>query len=121
MRLLFIDDDVITLQLMSKIATILGFQAIICSSAREGLLIAAKEQPALIFVDMQMNEMEGTDFIREARCRPEISQLPMLICSAGTDGQDEEKARQAGASGYLSKPLSMNKLQKVIEAFTSAL
>ncbi len=108
-----------TLQLMSKIASILGFHAILCSSAKEGLQLAAKEKPSVIFVDMQMNEMDGIEFVRKARCLPETSKLPVLICSAGTDGCDEEKARQAGANGYLSKPLSLHKLQKTIEALFS--
>jgi two-component system, cell cycle response regulator DivK len=118
-RLLFIDDDIMTLQLMSKIAGILGFQAILCSSAREGLQMAAQEKPALIFVDMQMGEMDGIEFVREARTQPELSKMPVLICSAGTGSNDEEKARQAGASGYLSKPLSLNKLLKTVENFSA--
>lgn len=119
-RLLFVDDDALTLQLMSKIASILGFQALVSSSAREGLQLAAKEKPSMIFVDMQMNDMDGLQFIREARRRPDLSDLPVLICSAGTSYNDEEKARQAGASGYLSKPLSLSKLMKTIQAFTTS-
>jgi len=116
-RLLFVDDDALTLQLMSKIASILGFQAITTSSAKEGLKLAAKEKPSLIFVDMQMDDMDGIQFVQEARCQPETSQLPMLICSAGTGNNDEEIAKEAGASGYLSKPLSLTKLLKTVEVY----
>lgn len=120
-RVLFVDDDVLSLQLMTKASSLLGFQAIISPSAHRGLLIAAEEKPALILVDMQMDEMDGVEFVRQIRQLPGISDLPILIYTASIERQEEERARLAGANGCLLKPLGLDELSKVVQRYTSRL
>ena len=118
-RILFIDDDVLILQLMSKISNLLGFQVITSTSPRNGLTLAAHENPSVIMVDMQMDEMDGPEFIRAVRTSPEIAHLPILVCSAGISHVDEEQARRAGADGFLQKPISLSQLTQVVQAYAS--
>lgn len=119
-RVLFIDDDVLVLQLMSKISTLLGFQIITSTSPRKGLALAAHENPSVIMVDMQMDEMDGPEFVRAVRHSPDIAHLPVLVCSAGVGYLDEEQARSAGADGFLQKPLSLNQITQVIQTYAAA-
>lgn len=119
-RVLFIDDDVLTLQLMSKVSSVLGFQAIISTSAQRGLSLAVREKPSLVLVDMQMDEMDGSEFVRQLRKLPGLSELPVLIYTVGTGGSDEERAKQAGANALLHKPLSLNDLSRVIQSYAAA-
>ena len=83
------------------------------------MLLAAQEQPAVIFVDMQMDEMEGTDFVREVRRSPEISHLPVLVCTVGSGKNDEERARQAGADGFVQRPFDLNQLSQAIKQYST--
>lgn len=116
-RILFVDDDVLALQLMTKVSSLLGYQAITSSSARGGLKLAAHENPSLILVDLQMEEMDGWEFVREVRRSPGIAHLPVLIFSAGTGSTDEEHARQVGANGFLQKPVSLSGLTQAVENY----
>lgn len=116
-RILFIDDDVLALQLMSKVTSLLGCQAIVSTSPENGLALATHDKPSLILVDMQMAEMDGTDFVRQVRQSPGISHLPVFIYSAGSGYSDEEKARQAGANGFLQKPLGLTALSQIINNY----
>ncbi len=116
-RILFIDDDVLALQLMSKVTSLLGYQAILSTSPRSGLDLAANEKPELIMVDMQMDEMDGPEFVQLVRQSPGIAHLPILIFSAGTGRSDEETARQAGANGFLQKPVGLNALSNAVQTF----
>lgn len=116
-RILLIDDDILSLQLMSKVTQMLGYQAITSSSAQNGLALARNEKPALIMVDMQMDDMDGSEFVRRLRRSPEIAHLPVLICSAGTGHADEEQARQAGADGFLLKPIGFERLSQVFHTY----
>ena len=115
---LFVDDDVLALQLMSKVIDLLGHRAIVSSSPKCGLELAAYEKPALILVDMNMIEMDGVEFVQRVRQTPGIAHLPVLIFSAGNGYSDEEIARKAGANGFLRKPVGMQELSKVIQTYT---
>ena len=118
-RILFIDDDVLTLQLMSRIAGLLGYQALVSYSAQDGLRLAAQEKPSMIIVDMQMSDMNGIEFVRRARQNPELTKLPLLICSADGNQQLEEKARREGATAYLTKPLGPDEMIRVVKQYSN--
>lgn len=118
-NILFVDDDVLALQLMSRVTDMLGYQAIISTSAEKGLAIAANERPDLIIVDMMMDEMSGPDFVRNVRRQPEIADLPVIIFSAGIGHSDEEQARRAGADGFLQKPVGLNDLFHAIQTYAA--
>ena len=115
---LFVDDDVLALQLMSKVIDLLGHRAIVSSSPLGGLALASYEKPELILVDMNMVEMDGVEFVQRVRCTPGISHLPVLIFSAGNGYSDEEVAKKAGANGFLRKPVGLQELSKVIQSYT---
>lgn len=116
-RILFVDNDVLALQLMEKASRLLGYQAIISSSARQALVLAEDERPSLILVDLQMEDMDGWEFVRQMRKSPGISHLPVLVFSAGTAFSDESLAREAGANGFLNKPLSLADLSQAVQNF----
>jgi CheY-like chemotaxis protein len=119
-RILFIDDDVLALQLMSKVTHLLGFQAILTTSPRSALEMVVDEKPQLVMVDMLMDEMDGAEFVSMLRQLPATANLPVLIYSAGAGWTDEELARKAGANGYLRKPVGLQELSKAIQAYMPA-
>jgi|GEM_PF-390947 len=116
-RIMFVDNDVLALQLMEKASRLLGYQAITSSSARQALVLAEDENPSLVFVDLQMDDMDGWEFIRQMRKSPGIAHLPVLVFSAGTAFSDEKLAREVGANGFLNKPVSLADLSKAVQNF----
>ncbi len=116
-RILFIDDDDMVLQIMSKAASLLGYNPILSSSPRQGLDLARSEKPDLIMVDMWMDEMDGTDFVRELRCLPPVENLPVVLFSAGRSVFDKDEALKAGANDFLQKPVCLDQLFQTIEAY----
>jgi len=116
-RILFIDDDVLALQLMSKVTSLLGYQAILSTSPRGALDLVASERPELVVVDMMLDEMDGPEFVREMRQMLHMENVPVVIYSAGTGHADEEVARDAGANGYLRKPVGLKELSLAIQKF----
>jgi CheY-like chemotaxis protein len=118
-RILFIDDDVLALQLMSKVTSLLGYQPMISTSPVSALQLLSRERPELIFVDMMMDEMDGPEFVRSLRSRKDAKDIPVLIYSAGSSYRDEETARAAGASGYLQKPIGLKELAQAVLKFAT--
>ncbi|HEY9076550.1 MAG TPA: response regulator [Anaerolineaceae bacterium] len=116
-KILFVDDDALTLQLMERLAGFLGHQALLTSSPENGLKIAEESQPDLILVDMLMQSMSGLVFVEKLRSLPALKSIPVLVLSAGTSWQDPELANKAGANGYLSKPLSIDDLETALKKY----
>ncbi len=114
-QILFIDDDVATLLLMEKAAKMLGHLAILSSSPGEAFNIAVQQQPDLILVDQQMQDMDGCNLIESLRQQAGLANIPVYLVSAYLSDADQERARQVGASGFLQKPVSLSSLAEIIQ------
>jgi CheY-like chemotaxis protein len=114
-RILFVDDDPMTLDMLSKIISLSGHQALTAVTAGKGLEIAATEQPDIILVDMNMPDMDGLAFLRALHQQPETAKIPALMLSASAELDVEEQVKEAGGQGYLAKPLNITKFLEIIE------
>ena len=113
-QILFIDDDIATLQLMQKAAEMLGHLAILSSSPDEAFSIVLQLRPDLIVVDQQMQDMDGCNLIESMRQQAGFDHIPVYLVSAFLSNEDEERARQVGASGILQKPVSLASLAQIV-------
>jgi two-component system, cell cycle response regulator DivK len=116
-RILFVDDDLMTLELMQKATQILGYESILSATGGEALKIVSAQRPELILVDINLQDMSGLFFVRKVRSLPDVSNVPIIVVSASNEIGKEEAVQQAGANGYLSKPLSLDKLSNVIKVY----
>jgi two-component system cell cycle response regulator DivK len=116
--ILFIDDDPITLNMLTKVAEFSGHRVITSVSAVEAIKVAASEKPDLIIVDMHMPDMDGLQVLRALRNQEETLNTPTLVLSAGAEVDVHERVRKAGGQAYLQKPLSLKKLLEVIGEYT---
>jgi len=62
-----------------------------------------------------MPEMDGIDFIKEARKSAATKFTPIIVLSGDSDGRKRDEARAAGASGWLQKPPQPNQLLYVVK------
>jgi CheY-like chemotaxis protein len=118
-RILFVDDDPITLKMLCKLAEMEGHETMTADSGTTALSTAAEMAPDLIIMDMMMPDMDGIAVIREMRAKPVTAPIPIVILSAGFELDAPEQVTAAGAQGYLSKPINVQELQDVIDKFTT--
>jgi CheY-like chemotaxis protein len=102
---------------MEKATQILGYESILSASGGEALKILSAQRPEMILVDINLQDMDGISFVRKARDLNEGSAIPIIVVSAGNEIGKEEVVRQAGANGYIGKPLSLDKLSNVIKVY----
>lgn len=69
---------------------------------------------SLVLTDIKMPRMDGLELVRRVRVELNETELPIVIISTKGEEQDIEKGLKLGASGYLSKPISMPKLRDVV-------
>jgi len=118
-KILFIDDDPNTLQLMVRVAKFLGNDPLTCNSPRAALALAAKEIPQLIMVDMQMRKMNGIQFIINLKKNELTRKIPTVLISAEKRPDEVAQAKKVGANGFFLKPLSIDEMTRIIQHFTN--
>lgn len=117
-RILFLGDDPLTLQLLDKASALLGHQAVVATNAQIALDMIAEECPDLILADLNMPGNGGLAFLKQVRSQ--YPHLPVLIVSAGMDEAEMEQVMAAGANGTIEKPLSIDKLADLIDQHIQA-
>ncbi len=116
-KILFIDDDTNTLSLMEKIAQILGHQAVTCPQASQAVNFVKTEGPDMVMVDVNMQELNGFDVVKQIRSNLPKNNLPILIVSASDPNIEQKLALNSGANGFIPKPLTIDGLSKAIDKF----
>ena len=71
----------------------------------------------LVLTDIRMPRMDGLEFIRKVRSELNERSLPIIIISTKGAEEDVQAGMDLGASGYLSKPVSMARLRELVTNF----
>jgi CheY-like chemotaxis protein/MinD-like ATPase involved in chromosome partitioning or flagellar assembly len=119
-NILVVDDDRDLLKLVQTVLTRAGHTLTLARDGQEALEAALSHDFDLAVVDVMMPTMDGYELTRRLRADDRTRYLPVLILTARTQVADQMLAAEAGADGYLSKPLSYkeltDKVRQLIEA-----
>ena len=118
-RVAIIDDDPAVNLYLSEYFRETGFKVTSFSTAKDALLAlsakAASQEPSpfdLIFSDVQMPQMDGVEFTRQAQLL--YPKVPIVLVTAYGGIEQAVNSIREGAFDYLEKPLSLNRLEIVI-------
>lgn len=117
-RILFVDDDPLTLQTLKKSVELFGHQAILANSGKEALALAAQQTPDLVLTDMSLPDMDGLALIQNFQQEPLLKDIPLIMLSASPELDASQLAISAGAREFLAKPVRLQTLQQVIQRYT---
>ncbi len=106
-RILIIDDEEATVQLISILLEKRGFETIKAYRAEEGLRKAYRFQPDLILLDIMMPDMDGWEVCRRLR---DMSDVPIIFLTARGDIRDIVKGLELGSDDYILKPYDNDEL-----------
>ena len=111
-----VDDDASVRRALRRLLTSAGLASIAFGSAREYLDAQLPEAPGCLVLDIQLGGMSGFELHQHLEATGET--VPTIFITAHDDESTSERARLAGAAGYLRKPLDASVL---IEAIHQAL
>ena len=115
-KVLYIEDNPVNVLLMeAMLARVDGLHVLTASLPALGLKLAVDERPDLILLDIQLPEMDGFEVLRRLRLNEASREIPVIAVSANAMPADVEHGLAAGFVEYLTKPLDMDKLIKVVE------
>lgn len=116
MRALVIDDSRAMRSIIGKILTALGYQFVEAENGRHGLDRYASDGPFdVAFVDWNMPEMNGLEFIRAVRGERKDRRLPIVMVTTEAETDRMMMALAAGASEYVMKPFTKDILLGKLE------
>ena len=115
-KILIIDDDLDTLQLVDLMLQKRGYQTVAANNGVQGLLKTDEESPDLVLLDVMMPEMDGYEVARRLRNNPETTGIPILMFTAKSQIDDKVTGFDAGADDYLTKPTTPTELQAHVKA-----
>jgi two-component system, sensor histidine kinase and response regulator len=120
-RILLAEDNRVNQALARRLLQKQGYTVVIAENGREALIALDTENFDLVLMDVQMPEMDGfeaTASIREKE-RTTGTRLPVIAMTAHAMKGDEERCLMAGMDGYISKPISPQKLFETLEKYLS--
>jgi response regulator RpfG family c-di-GMP phosphodiesterase len=109
-KLLIIDDDIFSLQLMQCILNKEGFHTIrTAENGKQGIDLILQELPDLVLLDYLLPDMDGFDVCKLLKENPVTQDIPVFIITGATVDYDTtmEDAFKTGASEYFTKPVRM--------------
>jgi CheY-like chemotaxis protein len=110
--ILVVDDDASHRTLICDFLQETGYQTAEASNGREALNWLEQNQPAAVLLDLRMPVMSGWVLLDLLKKTPRTPPLPIIIISAY--GYEWE-AELVGASGYISKPVDLEKVRQTVE------
>lgn len=113
-KVLVIDDEPMSRALLRLTLQDGDFEVIEASDGLVALAMIEQQQPDLIIVDVMMPSLGGLDLCRIVRQSDELGALPILIVSAKAQAEAVRAGMMAGATHYLTKPISRKELMQVV-------
>jgi two-component system cell cycle response regulator DivK len=119
-KILVVEDNELNLKLFCDLLRAHGFEAEPVRDGREALERARAFAPDLVVMDIQMPYISGLELIEQMKADAELRRTPIMAVTAYAAKGDEERIRDAGAEGYVSKPISVVKFVEAVTALLAA-
>ncbi len=116
-RILYIEDDPGSQTLVQRTLSFAGFDVVVASRGIEGLDMAIKNLPDLILMDINLPDLSGREVTTKLRSDDRFRATPIVALTALSQAGEREKAIAAGATGYLTKPIDIDKLPGQVERY----
>jgi CheY-like chemotaxis protein len=120
-KLLYIEDNPSNLRLIERILARREDVVVVSAmQGRFGIELARQHQPTLILLDLHLPDISGEEILRRLRDDPLTSSIPVVMVTADATPGQVQRLLSAGAAAYLTKPLDVAALLKVVDDLIAA-
>ena len=113
-QVMIVDDQINTAKMLSMAVTMLGHEPLELYRGEDAVEMLRFSQPDFVLLDFMMPGMNGLRTLEEMRTTPNGEHVPIFLLTAAQDNYLEEQAKEAGATGFLPKPLNLAILEKIL-------
>jgi two-component system cell cycle response regulator DivK len=103
---LVVEDQEDNRQILRDLLNNADYEMTEAETGEEAIAAVARQRPGLILMDIQLPGMDGYEATRRIKADPALSSIPIIAVTSYALSGDEDKCREAGCDGYVSKPYS---------------
>jgi len=119
--IVLVDDNAFNRKLAGDVLELEGYEVRTFEDAPQVLAFLARGTiPDLILMDISLPGMDGLTLTRHLKSEPRFASTPIVAITAYAMKGDEERALQAGCSGYITKPIDTRRFPEQVAAFLTA-
>lgn len=115
-HILLVDDEEDIVTFMQNFLRRLHISSQTATSGEEALAVYDKDTFGLVFLDIHMEGMDGITVLKKLRERDPEARV--IIITGNAEAGIMEEVLAAGATGYISKPLDLAELKRIVQQFT---
>lgn len=112
--ILTIDDSRTMRDMLRLTLTEAGYKVLQAADGLEGLAVLRDLVPDAVITDINMPVLDGFGFIEKARANERFRDMPILVLTTESTPAMKDRARQAGATGWITKPFDPEKLTSAL-------
>lgn len=118
--ILAVDDSPSIRQMVSMTLQSAGYTVIEAVDGADGYDKAVANPIHAVITDLNMPNLNGIEFIRKFRAHPSSKGIPILLLTTESDDELKRQAKEAGATGWITKPFKQEQLIAVIKKVLGA-
>ena len=118
-HILAIDDSAAMREILAATLRAAGYDVTLAADGDEGLASASAQRFDLVLTDQYMPKRSGLDVIAALRTQPAYAATPIFVLTTEDGAAFKDAAREAGATGWIEKPLDPDTLMELVDAFNA--
>jgi len=115
-KILLVEDNEKNRDMLSRRLQKRGYDVVLAEDGQQGVSLAQSEAPVLILMDMSLPVLDGWEATRQLKAAPATRSIPIIALTAHAMAGDRERALEAGADDFDTKPVELGRLLEKIEA-----
>jgi len=116
-KILIVEDNEMNRDMLSRRLERKGFLVVMAEDGQKGVDMSKSESPDLILMDLSLPVMDGWDATSTIKGDSDTNSIPIIVLTAHAMAGDREKALEAGADEYDTKPIDFKRLMGKINEF----
>jgi two-component system, cell cycle response regulator DivK len=116
-RVLIVEDNEKNMKLFRDVLVATGYSTLEATTGEDAVSLAFSHTPALVLMDVQLPGIDGVEALVRLRRDARTETIPVLALTAQAMHGDRERFLEAGFDGYLSKPLDVAELLRMVEEY----
>jgi two-component system phosphate regulon response regulator PhoB len=113
-RILVVEDDSAIRHMEERILSSAGHEVVEAADVPSARSVLDTRPPDLVVLDLMMPGGSGLDLARQMRATPHLAKIPVVVVSARARAEDMRQGFEAGATHYLAKPFTRQKLLEIV-------
>ncbi len=119
-RILVVEDNALNIKLFCDLLNAHGHETQAVIDSRDAIEAAQRFAPDLVITDIQLPHVSGLELMALLRADEQLKNVPIMAVTAYAAQGDDERIRAAGASAYVSKPISVVRFAATVDQLLEA-